>query len=571
MLNAFKNNTVLALSFFLLMLSVNAQDYYKNLRDSIKKYSASNTKKSILFSSNYIEKAQQENDIKEEFKGYYLLQQLYAKNKLHQKSIATCNTMLSFAKNNNLENELFKAYFYKCVAIYNSKNAMDINIIENLTQALKIARDKKNIYWQCKFLSEIAEFYNYSKDYNKAKVNLKEALVLYTTIDNLNDYKRYKFEGISLNKLYQGLTQVYINEKNIDSALYFSNKLRPLLNTKDNTNKINTFTYYTDRADINLLEKKPNLSEKHIDSAYNTIKGLELPYKGLHFFVEPYYRGKIAFLKENHQEVIRVLKTIPKAHLIQRENENRNFYDYYKLLAKSYMYLGDYKKAELYFEKHLKSIDNQVKYGDSIQLKFKELETKEFNTEIKKVKSERQKQKFWMTILLAVFLSVVLGFLFFIKKQKNKNKQKFNALLSKLKTLEKQKNNQTSTNKKQQNLKDSEVGRILNALANFEEKELFLSVSCTLASTAKKLKTNTTYLSKIINTEYQKNFNTYITELRINYVIKRLKEDNTFRKYSILAIANEVGYKSKEGFNKAFKTATGILPSYFIKQLKNKT
>lgn len=570
MLNTVKKYTLFFFLFSFIILNVNSQNNYNDIKDSIKRYSSTNTKKAIFFASKYINKSQQIKDKKEEFKAYHSLQQLYAKSNLHQKSIETCNLMLKFADDNNLEDELFKAYFYKSVAIYKLNNAMDVDIIDNLTEGLKIARDKNNKYWQCKFLSEIAEFYNYSKEYYKAKQNLKEALALYNTIDNLDNYKDYGFEGVNLIKLYRDLTQVYINEKNIDSALYFSDKLRPLLNTKDYKNKINTFTYYTDRADINLLDKKPELAKKHVDSAYN-IEGLQLPHKGFSVFVKPYYKGKIAFQKKQYNEVIDVLKAIPNSHLKQREEENRSFYDYYKLIAQSYMYIGDYKKADTYFDKHLKSIDNQIVYGDSIQLKFKEAEAKAYHKQIENIKSEKRKQKLWVTSLLIVFLVVVSGLLFFIKQQNSKNKQKFNQLLNKLESLEK-KQNKSSTNKRvQQSLKDTEVDRILKALIKFEQKELFLSTNCTLASTAKKLKTNTTYLSKIINSEYQKSFNTYITELRINYAVKRLKEDSVFRKYSILAIANEVGYKSKEGFNKAFKLATGILPSYFIKQISKET
>lgn len=569
-MNTITKHTLFFFLFSFIILNANSQSNYNDIRDSIKKYSTSNIKKAIVFTSKYINKAQQKHDKEQEFQAYHSLQQLHAQNQLHQKSIETCNLMLKFAEDNNLDDELFKAYFYKSVAIYKINNAMDIDIIDNLTKALKIARDKKNKYWQCKFLSEIAEFYNYSKEYLKAKQNLKEALVLYNTIDNLDHYKDYGFEGVNLIKIYRDLTQVYINEKHIDSALYFSDKLRPFLNTNDYKNKIITFTYYTDRADINLLDKKPKLAEKHVDSAYN-IEGLQLPYKGLSVFIKPYYKGKIAFQKKQYSDVIKVLKAIPNSHLKQREEENRSFYDYYKLIAQSYMYLGDYKKADTYFEKHLKSIDNQIIYGDSIQQKFKEVETKAYYTEIENVKSEKRKQKLWIISLLIVFFGVVSGLLFFIKQQNSKNKQKFNLLLNKLESLEKDKNKSSTNKKVQQSVKGTEVDRILKALIKFEQKELFLSTNCTLASTAKKLKTNTTYLSKVINSEHQKSFNTYITELRINYAVKRLKEDPVFRKYSILAIANEVGYKSKEGFNKAFKLATGILPSYFIKQISKET
>ncbi|MFK7750768.1 MAG: helix-turn-helix domain-containing protein, partial [Kordia sp.] len=55
-----------------------------------------------------------------------------------------------------------------------------------------------------------------------------------------------------------------------------------------------------------------------------------------------------------------------------------------------------------------------------------------------------------------------------------------------------------------------------------------------------------------------------------NYTIDRLNSDNQFRKYAIKHIALEVGYKSPESFTKHFKNATGINPSYYIKELEKR-
>lgn len=71
-----------------------------------------------------------------------------------------------------------------------------------------------------------------------------------------------------------------------------------------------------------------------------------------------------------------------------------------------------------------------------------------------------------------------------------------------------------------------------------------------------------------MNSHYQCNFNTYINHLRINYAITRLKNDSVFRSYTVLAISEELGYKSANTFTKAFKKEVGLLPSYYIKKLE---
>lgn len=116
-------------------------------------------------------------------------------------------------------------------------------------------------------------------------------------------------------------------------------------------------------------------------------------------------------------------------------------------------------------------------------------------------------------------------------------------------------------------IKDATVNEILEKLIKLEDKKLFLRQDFTLHNVAKRLKTNTAYLSKIINSELNKSFSTYANELRINYIIIELKNNAKLRSYSINAIAEEVGYKSPESFTKYFKLATGLSPSVYIKKI----
>jgi YesN/AraC family two-component response regulator len=117
-------------------------------------------------------------------------------------------------------------------------------------------------------------------------------------------------------------------------------------------------------------------------------------------------------------------------------------------------------------------------------------------------------------------------------------------------------------------IKDERVNDILEKLEKLQEKKYFLRQDCTLHNVAKKLKTNTAYLSKIVNNELGKSFSTYINELRINYVILELKNNSKLRAYSVSSIADEIGYKSSDSFTKYFKAATGITPSIYIKKIE---
>src|SRR5690606_41508321 len=107
-------------------------------------------------------------------------------------------------------------------------------------------------------------------------------------------------------------------------------------------------------------------------------------------------------------------------------------------------------------------------------------------------------------------------------------------------------------------------------LKEFESGTQYLQEGISLANLSRKFNTNSSYLSKIINTYREKNFSNYLNDLRINYAIERLKQDETFRLYSIKAIAEETGYSNSQSFSTAFYKKTGIQPSYFITQLKKK-
>lgn len=110
---------------------------------------------------------------------------------------------------------------------------------------------------------------------------------------------------------------------------------------------------------------------------------------------------------------------------------------------------------------------------------------------------------------------------------------------------------------------------VLKELEIFEDKEQFLNKGITLGSLAKKVKTNSRYLSEIINSYKGKNFATYLNDLRIDYAISRLANDKKFRSYKIPFIAEELGYNNEQAFTLAFKKRTGTPLSIYLKEIEN--
>ncbi|MDD7888125.1 AraC family transcriptional regulator, partial [Flavivirga sp. 57AJ16] len=74
------------------------------------------------------------------------------------------------------------------------------------------------------------------------------------------------------------------------------------------------------------------------------------------------------------------------------------------------------------------------------------------------------------------------------------------------------------------------------------------------------------YLSEVLNVYLKSNFQDCMNKYRAEEFVACLKDDR-FRNYSIMGIANEVGFKSKSSFNTTFKKIYGVTPSEFKKTL----
>lgn len=101
--------------------------------------------------------------------------------------------------------------------------------------------------------------------------------------------------------------------------------------------------------------------------------------------------------------------------------------------------------------------------------------------------------------------------------------------------------------------------------ALLENERLYEEPELTLSSLAKKLNTNTSVLSRIINQGFTASFNDLINEYRINAVKEKLKAGEQ-QTQTLLGIAFDCGFNSKATFNRAFKKATGLSPKQWMEQ-----
>ncbi len=82
---------------------------------------------------------------------------------------------------------------------------------------------------------------------------------------------------------------------------------------------------------------------------------------------------------------------------------------------------------------------------------------------------------------------------------------------------------------------------------------------------AEMVESNMSYVSRIINNSYQKNFKTLLNERRIQEACHKLTDRQHYGSYTMQVIYEEVGYKSASSFIRAFKRIYNMTPSEYQK------
>ena len=101
-------------------------------------------------------------------------------------------------------------------------------------------------------------------------------------------------------------------------------------------------------------------------------------------------------------------------------------------------------------------------------------------------------------------------------------------------------------------------------LQYMEEHKPYRSQTLTLSELAEALGINSKYLSQVINELQGLNFMDFINGYRIRAAQEMLNAPR-YKHYTIMAIADEVGFRSRSAFYTAFKKLTGQTPTEFKK------
>ncbi|MBR4771727.1 MAG: helix-turn-helix transcriptional regulator [Bacteroidales bacterium] len=104
-----------------------------------------------------------------------------------------------------------------------------------------------------------------------------------------------------------------------------------------------------------------------------------------------------------------------------------------------------------------------------------------------------------------------------------------------------------------------------NLMEYFEKEKPYLRHNVKIGDIADQINTNKSYLSRIINSYFQKNFSQFINWYRVRESMDHYMRDNSI---DIATMADKSGFKSLTTFNTSFTRYTGMTPGEWCKKYK---
>jgi len=484
------------------------------------------------------------------------------------------------------DKDQLKAYLYNYGGLIEGARGNYSKALENYQAGMKISTNIGDIIQIVKFKSNIAFINEAIGNYQLAIKNLKQ---LNTFIDNNESYfTKQQFNTVkSSNNLtlaasYEGW---YMKNQSpmylLDSAAYFYKKTvsysqnLPINNIKAKISLGNVYymkndyknaekTYYN----IVFYAKQNNLKREYKIANYNL--------GNLYYETKKYDKALVFFKKVDS---ISEIDNLRDESFLKSNYYQAKIYNIYKepqeAFKHSKIYLDNYEKSEA-------KLNNEA-----LEVNYK-LGTDDLSDEMVTIQKKYENDVLLNKALKVFYVLLVVGIVFLLIKNiidKNKAHKKMNALIEEFKAnLEKksiaeadeieeieQVPDLEEISLKKENvalsIDEAKENKIVEKLLALESKLEYLNADFTLPYVAKKIKTNTTYLSYVVNKRFGKSFGEYSNELKINYVINEMITNHMYRKYSTQAIAESVGFKNAVSFAKSFRKRTGVSPAQFANNI----
>ncbi|MBM7419877.1 AraC-like DNA-binding protein [Chryseobacterium sp. JUb44] len=553
---------IFTVSCFFIISIMYSQDYYSKLREKYYAYEE-NDPKALVYVNQYIKKAKSEKNYSELFQAYKDAI-LYSEN---QKMIYADSALVA-AKNSGNNDLIGDGYLSKGAIYYFNQRKFQYALEEYL-KAYEYLKDSKNEFLKYQNIYHIGVVKSYLGYYDEALKIFNECI----------DFFETKIDGDIRKNIIFNNTKGYLNSLHQAIICY------QMLGKDEQANKL-----------LNMAETKiPKTKDFYLEKSYFT-KSL-----GVSEFKNKNYKKAIIYFDQALPELIKVNDFTWASYIYFYKGKS------YELLGDLNLEVENYRKVDSIFNKNkfilpeLRSnyeelieyyrkdnnhkeelyYTNQLLKVDSvIATDFKHLSSrvyKEYDTKmLLETKENLEKTNSYSKLLIFICLAIIvaLGIVMYYRIRKQRNIQKnYDDLLIRLEenihaeeTIALVKPEVVDSGDKNIKFDNSIVEKLLNDIHTFENKQGYLEQGITLKKLAEQFKTNTSYLSQVINEYKGSNFNTYINVLRINFATQKIYHDKEWRKYSIEHIASAAGFSNRQSFSNIFLEQNGIRPADFIKK-----
>lgn len=416
--------------------------------------------------------------------------------------------------------------------------------IQHALKALKIAEQEKDYSFQARIYGFLSTQYRTIGFLDKGKESLQNGLAVSSNIENKDQVTKYKA------MVNHEMAEYAYEEKEYKIAIEYLKQAILTYEREENESfknfVIGNSQEMLGRANMALQNKEEAFIHfSRADSLINKAGA------GNTLWAALIYQDLGNIFKENKN--LDSAEVYLKKSLIIAENGNHSSLkqNVYKSLSEYYLQRNQkdsFSKYDLKFNTILTV--NEAKKKVMINRAYRTLG--EYPENASEITSENK--AIYIVGLLALVLLIVLGIYY---KRKTLFGNPENA----------------SDKDKINNLKAPDIvpykaeQELLVKLNEFEESKDFLNKNMSMSLLIVRFDTNTKYLRLLLKKHRNKDYNEYINELRINYIVNKLETDSKYRNYKISYLAEESGFSSHSKFSADFKSVVRLSPSEFINSI----
>jgi AraC-like DNA-binding protein len=474
--------------------------------------------------------------------------------------------------------------------------------LELFKQALEITNAEKNEISKIKINSLIGQIYYFKGNYPEALNNFIEALKL---AEKYNKASNIAINSNSIAIIYKTL------KNNQEAKIYYQKGLNAFMQLNNLSGMANC---YSGLADIQWEGKDYNEASELYQKALDLYTQM-----GDKYYIGVLYNNMAA----NFYDIKKYNESLKYAGLsletAEEIGDNEGIVTGNNAIGKAYMGLLDYTKAEEFLtkgyeaagklglphfqkdagalltdlyeaKKEYKKSLNYFKIANhlkdsivnvDVMLQISELQTK-YETEkkdnlikIQQLTIETKNRILYIALIFGVLISSALVIILFFNRKLNKSHRKL--VQHNLELVEKQKLSMDATTN--QTIDVQEITKYANSPLSPQQKneiaqrldmvmkqeQFYKEKGLTIDQLAKKIGTNRTYLSQVINDSTDKGFNTYVNQLRLEEARRILSDPKN--DIPIKALYHELGFNSASTFYDAFRNFTGVTPLVYQKTI----